>query len=303
VNKTNYTESILRNAVRIPVRNPTQKSNHDRVVKNIHVVNDETTANCAVARKEPALNNKVAKKNKTKRNVRTLPTRTTKGITAKPANKVTKIKKSTIKVLKSKLKQNVNENRRGKVQETLAQYLDRQNAPSKLEQNKKLICKRSKESVNKIALKPTRASIRKVTNQEVFHNASEDSSYVDSEEHLSENEGNLKTTGENIDDIVNKTVVLQFLPNGDIREDGQNIEGNTNVTCNNEDNVDDKQTTDSVSIITLPRDTNEPIDKAKRNRQRRMRRCVNNYSRKESIDIKTVKTLLKTGELKYITPR
>ena len=116
-----------------------------------------------------------------------------------------------------------------------------------------MIRKRSKESVNKITLKPTRASIRRVTNQEVFDDDSEDSSYVDSEEHLSENEGNLKTTGENIDeDIINKTVVLQFLPNEDIREDGQNIEGNTNVACNNEDNVDDKQRTDLVSKITSP---------------------------------------------------
>ena len=190
---------------------------------------------------------KAAKRNKIKKNVRNLPTRTTKGITAKPANKVTKIRKSTIKVLKSTRKHNINEYRRGKVQETLAQYIDRQNAPSKLEQKRKLIRKRSKESVNKITLKPTRASIRRVTNQEVFDNDSEDNSYVDSEEHLSENEGNLKTTGEYIDgDIVNKTVVLQFLPNGDIREDGKNIEANTNVGCNNEDNVDDKQTTGSV---------------------------------------------------------
>ena len=58
VNKLKYNESILRNAVRIPVRNPTRKSNPDRVPKRNQLVNGETTAVCAVARKEPTLNNK-----------------------------------------------------------------------------------------------------------------------------------------------------------------------------------------------------------------------------------------------------
>ena len=202
---------------------------------------------------------------KAKRNVRNLPTRTPKGMAAKPDNNLTKIKKRTTNVLASKHKQNVNESRKGKVQESLADCIDRQKTPSNLDQKRKLIRKRSKERVNKVTLKPTRASIRRVINQNIFDDDSEDSSYVDSEEPLSEKEGTLKITGENIDgDIVNKTVVLQFLPNGDIREDGQNIEVNTNVACNNEDNIENKKTTDSVSRITLPRDTNEPIDKAKK---------------------------------------
>ena len=289
VRNTKCNESKLRNAIRIPIGKLSERNKTDRGSKNDRVLNEPKTTTREVVEKQGKRRDKVTNRKKNTVKVRSLPSTTKAGKPVSTTKNVTMTRKSGTTP------------RHAKAQGNIDQDLQLTNGLTKSNRKAKLNRKRTQVPVEKLTLKPTQVSRRKSANEEHNESESGDSSYVHNEASDSETDENCKTTGETIvEDGVNNAVVLQFLPNGDIREDGLNIESNT-VVVPNEGNINNEsKTTDSISRMTLSSKINKPINKAKQNRQRRMLTCIKKYARKEGVDIKTIKKSLKAGELKYI---
>ena len=289
VRNTKGNEPKLRNAVRIPIRKLSERNKTDRESKEDRVINELKNTTRKVVEKEGKRRDKATNRKKNTVFVRSLPNTTKKRKPVSTTKNVTMTRKSGTTARHAKSQSNIDKDGQ------LTKGLNKSNHKAKL------VRKRTQVPVEKQTLKPTKVSRTKTVNTEHNGNESGDSSYVLNEASDSESDETCKRTRETIvDDGVNNAVVLQFLPNGVIREDGLNIATNTVVLPKEGEINNESKTTDSIARMTLCSNTTKPINKAKQNRQRRMLACIKRYASKEGVDIKTIKKSLKSGELKYI---
>ena len=289
VTKTKGNEPKLRNAVRIPIRKMSDKNKTDRVTKKDKVLNEPKKTTRKVVQQQGKRGDTVTNRKKNTVTVRSITKTTKRGKPVSTTKNITMTRKTRTTPRHAIAQSNIDED------------LQLTKGLTKTKEKAKLIRKRTNIHVEKQTLKPTKVSLRKSGYAEHHGNESGDSSYNQNEASDSESDENCKRTGEIIDkDGVNNAIVLRVLPNGEIREDGLNIDSNSGVVAEEGNIQNESKTTDSIARMTLSSNITKPIDKAKQNRQRRMCACIKKYALKEGIDRKTIKKWLKSGELKYV---
>ena len=289
VTKTKRNEPKLRNALRIPIRKMSDKNKSDKVTKKDKVLNESKKTTRKVVQQQGKRGDTVTNRKQNTVTVQSITKTAKRGKPISTTKNITTTRKTRTTPGHAKAQSNIDED----VQLT--------KGLTKSKEKAKLIRKRTKSHVEKQTLKPTKVSQRKLGYAEHHGNESGDSTYNQNESSDSESDDKSERKGENIDkDGVNNAIVLRVLPNGEIREDGLNIESNSGVVGEEGNVQNDSKTTDSIARMTLSSNITKPIDKAKQNRQRRMCACIKKYALKEGIDRKTIKKLVKSGELKYV---